>query len=83
MYVVGEKGNECVEAYIEPMKENGVDFELSSGTNVMKKYSGQMKLPDDYMCVFEGDSGILKARKAMEVIQVRSEFVVLKCMALG
>ena len=83
MYVVGEKGNKSVETYIEPMKENKVDFELSSGDNVMKKYSGKIKLPDDYKCVFEGDSGILKASKAVEVIQVRSEFVVSKCIALG
>ena len=83
MYVLGKKGSKLVEKFIGPMEENGIAYELSSGANVSKKYSGQMNFPDDYKCVFEGDSGILKASKAMEVIQVSSEFVVLKCIALG
>ena len=74
MYVVGEKGNKFVEEYIEPMKENGVAYKLSSGAQVTTKYSGQVNFPKDYLCVYEGDSGILKASKAVEALQVCFQF---------
>ena len=76
MYVVGERGNKSVDEYIGPMKENGIVYKIFSGAEVSMKYSGQVNFPEDYQCVYEGDSGILKAHKAVETMQVCFSFVV-------
>lgn len=77
MYVIGEKGNSSVTSYIEPMKENGVRYDILSGAEVTERYSKQMSFPGDYMSVYEGDSGILRAGRAVATMQVCVVILVL------
>ena len=41
-----------------------------SGKEANQHYPKQLQLPDDYIAIFEGDGGILRANKALAAMQV-------------
>ncbi len=49
---------------------NGVESQLLSGKEVNEKYPKQLKLPDDYSCVFVHKSGMIRASHALATLQV-------------
>lgn len=57
---------------IQSLEENQVAHEVFSGEEANKKYP-QLKIPAEYMCVFEKDGGILLADKALAAFQVTSQ----------
>ena len=64
----GETDN--IQAYIDSMKGCGVPYEAFSGKEANRRYPHQLKLPDNYSCVFEDDGGILRANRALAALQV-------------
>ena len=59
-----------VEYYIQSLKDNSVSHKVMSPNEVNDSYNDQLKLPEDYLCVFEEDGGTLRASKAVTTLQV-------------
>ena len=70
-------GNDRVSEYIDSMKVNNVPHQVMSGREANKRYPQQLKLPEDYLCAFEEDGGILRASKAVAALQVWINKVIL------
>ena len=68
----GPKGNSGVDSIVTSLSTHGVGHEVFSGSEANSRYPQQLKLPDDYSCVFEGGGGILRASKAVFALQVNS-----------
>ena len=41
-----------------------------TGREANKIYSNQLKLPDEYMCIFAEDAGMIRAAHAVAILQV-------------
>lgn len=61
-----------VKPVINSLAVNGIKHEILSGAEVNKKYSEQLKIPHDNVCVWEDDGGILMASKAVATFQVHA-----------
>ena len=59
-----------VQHYAESLTAVGVTHKLMSGKEANQRYPMQLQLPDDYITIFEGDGGILRANKALAAMQV-------------
>lgn len=68
----GPKGNSGVESVVTSLSTHGVAHEVLSGSEVNSKYPQQLKLPEDFTCVFEEGGGILRASKAVFAFQVNA-----------
>ena len=66
----GGAGVGYVQQTIESMKRAGIPHNVLSGAETNRRFPKQMKIPDDYVCVFEEDAGILYAQKALLIMQV-------------
>lgn len=53
----------------ESLRKNSVHHKMFSGKEANRKYL-QLKIPDNYKCVFESDGGILFANMALLAFQV-------------
>ena len=64
------------------MKANGVAYETLTGQELNRRYPKQFNVPSSCECVFEKDGGILKATKAVRILQVRPNgvFVSMYCI---
>lgn len=58
-----------VEPVINSLSAAGVPHKVLSGAEVNEKYSDQLNLPHDNVCVWEDDGGILVASKAIAAYQ--------------
>ena len=63
-------GDDSIQPYIDSMKVNNVPHQVMSGREANERYPQQLKLPEDYLCALEHEAGILRASKAVAVIQV-------------
>lgn len=70
--VFGPKGNSGVESVVTSLGTHGVAHEVLSGSEANSKYPQQLKLPEDFTCVFEEGGGILRASKAVFAFQVNA-----------
>ena len=60
-----------VNAYYDSIHDKKkVSCVLMTSKETNEKYSKQLKLPDDFVCVFEDDAGLLKADVALAALQV-------------
>ena len=59
-----------VQHYADSLAAVGVTHKLMSGKEANQRYPMQLQLPDDYIAIFEGDGGILRANKALAAMQV-------------
>ena len=59
-----------IQGYIQSLKDNSVSHKVMSPKEVNDSYNDQLKLPEDYLCVFEEDGGTLRASKAVTTLQV-------------
>ena len=66
----GEADNCKLRAYIDSMKGCGIPYETFSGKEATRRYPHQLKLPDNYSCVFDQDGGLLRANRALAALQV-------------
>ena len=65
------------------MEVNDIPHEVMSGREANQRYPDQLKLPDDYKCVYEGSGGIILAAKALaafQVLYVQSHVLLHACM---
>ena len=65
------------------MKANGVAYETLSDQELNCRYPKQFSVPSSSECVFEKDGGILKATKAVQVLQVHPSFGVFASVFVG
>ena len=65
-----------IKEYIKSLEANSVSHKIMSSQEINKKYSQQIQLPENYMCIYEEWGGILRASKAVDTIQV-SIYVIL------
>ena len=68
--VWGKKDSGHVSETIKSLEESGVAYDVFSGEEANRRYP-QLKVPPDFICVFEKDGGILLADKALAAFQVR------------
>ena len=69
--VFGERGVKGgTESVIDALMDNAIPHEVMSGAEANERYPDQLKLPDRYICAFEGSGGILRANKAVATFQV-------------
>jgi len=61
------------------MQVNNIPHKTMTGREANKQYSQQLKLPNDYLCVFEEWGGILRAAKAVATLQVVTISVLFNC----
>ena len=67
---IGKKGSPEYKLYINAMKANGIPYEILSAQELNCRYPGQFSVPSSCECVFEKDGGVLKATKAVRILQV-------------
>ena len=76
--VFGERGAKGgTESVIDALRDNDIPHDVMSGAEANARYPDQLKLPNGYICAFEGSGGILRANKAVATFQVRTRFIVL------
>ena len=63
-------GDEKVNSYIRSLKANGTPHKTMTGGEANERYSAQLKLPEDYVCVMDEEGGILRANAAVSALQV-------------
>ena len=79
--VFGERGAKGgTESVIDALMDNAIPHEVMSGAEANARYPDQLKLPDGYICAFEGSGGILRANKAVATFQVRTSFDFYSCL---
>ena len=66
----GPRKNIAVSSTARSLASGQVPHEQFSGREANRRYSQQLKLPEDYQCVFEEGGGILNAQKAVLAFQV-------------
>ena len=66
----GEERAGFVQQYAKLMEDNSVPYQVMPARDANKKYSDQLQLPEDYLCLIEEDGGILRASKAVATLQV-------------
>ena len=59
-----------VQRYAKSMEDNLVPHQVMPAREANEKYSDQLQLPEDYLCLTEEDGGILRASKAVATLQV-------------
>jgi sarcosine oxidase/L-pipecolate oxidase len=67
--VFGSPRNISVSSTAHSLASGQVPHEQFSGREANRRYSQQLKLPEDYQCVFEEGGGILNAQKAVLAFQ--------------
>jgi sarcosine oxidase/L-pipecolate oxidase len=67
--VFGPRKNIAVSSTAHSLASGQVPHEQFSGREANRRYSQQLKLPEDYQCVFEEGGGILNAQKAVLAFQ--------------
>ena len=68
--IFGEEKIGLVQRYAKSMEDNLVPHQVMPAREANKKYSDQLQLPEDYLCLTEEDGGILRASKAVATLQV-------------
>ena len=68
--VFGPDSNTGVAATAESLASGGVAHERFTGQEANRRYPHQLRLPDDYQCVFEEGGGILYSQRAVLAFQV-------------
>ena len=63
-------GDNDVEKYIQALRNNNHPHTVMTGKELTDKYTDQLKLPDDYVCVMEQHGGLLEASTAVGALQV-------------
>jgi monomeric sarcosine oxidase len=67
--VFGPRHNSAVVSTAESLASGQVAHERFSGREANRRYPAQLKLPHDYMCVFEEGGGILHSQRAVLAFQ--------------
>ena len=73
----GETTVPYVQQTIDSMKKANISHNVLSSSETNRRFPKQMKIPDDHICVFEKDAGILYAQKALHAMQVYSYYIEL------
>ena len=68
--IFGEEKTGLVQRYAKSLEDNSVPHQVMPAREANKKYSDQLQLPEDYLCLTEEDGGILRASKAVATLQV-------------
>ena len=66
----GPRKNAAVHATAHSLARGQVPHERFSGREANRRYPHQLKLPEDYECVFEEGGGILYSQRAVQTFQV-------------
>lgn len=69
--VFGPRDCEEVKSVAESLSKNKVPHDVFSGHDANIRYPHQLRLPDDYYCVYEDGGGILNSQNALMAFQVR------------
>lgn len=68
--VFGPSDRREVQSVAKSLEMNNVPHEVFSGRDANLRYPHQLRLPDDYICVYEDGGGFLNAQKAVMAFQV-------------
>ena len=74
--------NRVVTSIADSLAQNKVPHEVFSGREAKRRYPHQLKIPDEYTCVFEDGGGILKSQNAVAAFQVHIVHVYTVCPCL-
>ena len=66
----GPPKNSAVSSTARSLASGRVPHQTFSGREANRRYPQQLKLPEDYTCVFEEGGGILNAQRAVLAFQV-------------
>ena len=70
----GPPQNSAVSSTARSLASGRVPHQTFSGREANRRYPQQLKLPEDYTCVFEEGGGILNAQRAVLAFQVQTVF---------
>ena len=68
--IFAEEKTGLVQRYAKSMEDNSVLHQVMPAREANEKYSDQLQLPEDYLCLIGEDGGILRASKAVATLQV-------------
>ena len=63
-------GTSAVTSFSSALQSNNVRHKIMTGREANKIYSNQLQLPDEYMCIFAEDAGMIRAAHAVATLQV-------------
>ena len=66
----GPSDSKEVRSVADSLAKNKVPHDVFSGRDANSRYPHQLRLPDDYICVYEDGGGFLNAQKAVMAFQV-------------
>ena len=67
---LGKANDSSIDLYHSSLDFNGVPHKVLTGREAKRLYPRQLSIPDDDQCIFEPNGGILKASKALRILQV-------------
>ena len=63
-------GTSAITSFSSALQSNNVRHKTMTGREVNEIYSNQLQLPDEYLCIFAEDAGIIRASHAVATLQV-------------